>query len=154
MQSQPQQPALDDFLTNIPPYIAATFTRNQLEAIAAALEKRKWQRHPVDIRLSLPCLWKRFYVVFIAGEERRSPDRRKAEVPLWTPANIVTLCCLACVGGLASLSLVLLAQTNWAFLSQNYSTIIPFKEDQASCEESGRVWREDQCYDDEHDPVF
>ena len=44
-----------------------------------ALEGGKWPDHPVDVRLSIPVLWRRFYFVLLAGAERRSAERGKYE---------------------------------------------------------------------------
>ncbi len=38
-----------------------------------------WRRHPVDIRLSLPWVGRRFYVTVVSGPERRPKTRRVAE---------------------------------------------------------------------------
>ncbi len=38
-----------------------------------------WQEHPVDIRLSIPLLFRRFYVTIVAGPERRSRERRAVD---------------------------------------------------------------------------
>ncbi len=67
------------FLESMPEEVASSFTELQLEMIEHALEGGKWRAHPVDVRLSIPVLWRRFYFVLLAGPERRSVERRKYE---------------------------------------------------------------------------
>ncbi len=67
------------FLESMPEEVASSFTELQLETIEHALEGGKWRDHPVDVRLSIPVLWRRFYFVLLAGSERRSAERRKYE---------------------------------------------------------------------------
>ncbi len=78
----------------MPEEIANSFTELQLETIEHALEGGKWRHHPVDIRLSIPVLWRRFYFVLLAGPERRSAERRKferARRPVRVVADIILL---------------------------------------------------------------
>ncbi len=67
------------FLESMPEEVASSFTELQIETIEHALEGDKWRDHPVDVRLSIPFLWRRFYFVLLAGPERRSVERRKYE---------------------------------------------------------------------------
>ncbi len=64
-------------LANMPEDVANSFTELQLTMIEHALEGGRWHAHPLDIRVSVPVLWKRFYLVLLAGPERRSAERRK-----------------------------------------------------------------------------
>ncbi len=80
-------------LANMPEDVGNSFTDLQLTMIEHALEGGRWQVHPVDLRLSIPLLWRRFYLVLLAGPERRSPERRRGERihrPIRTIANLVT----------------------------------------------------------------
>lgn len=50
-----------------------------------------WVSHPINIRISVPLLHRRFYFTVVAGEERRRHERRKAERqdhPLLTAGNV------------------------------------------------------------------
>ncbi len=50
--------------------------------------------HPVDIRLTIPLPFLRSYVTIVAGAERRSPERRRAERrrhPIRTIGNLLFL---------------------------------------------------------------
>ncbi len=66
-------------LESMPEEVASSFTELQLEMIEHALEGGKWRDHPVDVRLSIPVLWRRFYFVLLVGPERWSAERRKYE---------------------------------------------------------------------------
>ena len=81
-------------LEGMPEEVASSFTELQLEMIEQALEGGKWRDHPVDVRLSIPVLWRRFYFVLLAGPERRSAERRKyerARRPVRAIADIILL---------------------------------------------------------------
>ncbi len=73
--------------------------------------------HPINLRLSIPLFSKRYYGTFVAGEERRSPERLKAERqkhPLKTTGNLIFLCVLgttigfACLGAIQSIAIQLM----------------------------------------------
>jgi hypothetical protein len=57
--------------------------------------KREWTGdHPLNIRVSLPTPFGRYYLTLVGGRERRAGTRRAAERqkhPLDTPANIAFL---------------------------------------------------------------
>lgn len=83
-------PFLDRFLRRLSPELAESFTQAQLAAVKIAFGGRAWGAHPVDIRTSFPFLWRRYYIVLIAGRERRAAKRRsleRREHPLTTFAN-------------------------------------------------------------------
>ena len=67
------------FLARIPRDIAQSFSDAQLEAIVAAFGTRRWRDHPIDIRLTIPLVGRAYYLVVLAGAERRSRRRRRAE---------------------------------------------------------------------------
>jgi hypothetical protein len=52
----------------LPPEFAAALTR--------AAAPRRWKDHPIDIRISIPLPFRRFYITLVAGPERRSSARR------------------------------------------------------------------------------
>ena len=66
-------------LSRIPHDVQASFTPEQVRGLRQACEQLRWGRHPLDIRLSLPFPATRFYLVFLAGMERRSTQRLRAE---------------------------------------------------------------------------
>lgn len=79
----------------------AIFSERHLEALREACRRMKWGDHPINIRLSIPAIFKRFYVVFVAGPERRSAERRVQERrrhPLGKVGNLIFVGVLLAVG--------------------------------------------------------
>ena len=65
--------------------------------------------HPINIRLSIPLLFKRYYVTIVAGEEHRESERLAAERrkhPLVTRGNLIFFALVGTVIGLAGLALI------------------------------------------------
>ena len=93
-----------------------------MEAVSAQLETERaavgeseaapaeWvARHAVNIRLSIPFFFGRFYLTIVAGRERRDTTRLKDERqkhPLSTLGNLTFLFFLGTVGGLAMLAMI------------------------------------------------
>jgi hypothetical protein len=74
-----------------------------------------WDRHPVNLRFSIPLPFGRYYVTLVAGKERRSADRLASERrkhPLLTFGNVAVFFGLGCVCGLALLALFQLASAH------------------------------------------
>ncbi len=73
--------------------------------------------HAVNIRVSLPLFFGRYYVTILAGKERRGAKRREEESqkhPLWTAANTIVLFAAGfIVGGSAWIGLQ--KMTIWIF---------------------------------------
>ncbi len=68
--------------------------------------------HPVNIRLSIPLLFGRYYVTLVAGKERRSGERQVSERkkhPLMKLGNIVVMAACGTICGLVALSMFQLA---------------------------------------------
>jgi len=143
-------------LAHMSPEVAATFTPMQRQALQMAFQSR---RHVIDIRLSIPCIWTRFYLVVLAGKERRSVYRRRLEAdkhPVWTMFNAIAI---ACVISILGLGLVYSVKMGVGYSSSLLNrkpapTAVPFKADQESCEKSGRVWSDEVCWDYEHSTTF
>ena len=77
---------------NIAPQVRESFTTEQRAALADAARRCKWGRHATDIRLTIPLLSRRYYLVLLAGEERRNAQRRQAERshhPVATGGNLL-----------------------------------------------------------------
>lgn len=77
------------------------FTQAQLVALRDAARRYRWGPHPVDLRWSLPLLFKRFYLVILAGPERRGENRRMEErrrISRMTFANLAVLALLGLAG--------------------------------------------------------
>jgi hypothetical protein len=92
--SEPQQlraGSEDWILARLPDEIHSRLTPDLKEALARAAAPR-WFEHPVDIRLSIPLPFGRYYLALVLGPERRNDDRRKAERAshrVMTPANLL-----------------------------------------------------------------
>lgn len=69
----------DWILARLPDEFHARLTPDLMRAIAEAAAPRAWALHPVDIRLSIPLPFGRYYLALVAGPERRPPERRAAE---------------------------------------------------------------------------
>lgn len=57
---------------------------------ASAAPQARWGSHPVDIRVTIPLLFRSYYVTVVIGPERRSEERRAIERrkhPLLTLGN-------------------------------------------------------------------
>lgn len=75
----------------LPPWVMDTLTNEQKAAIHAVITDPAWQRHVVNIRVSLPFFKQRFYITVVGGEEKRDSDRLATErnrYPLRTLANV------------------------------------------------------------------
>jgi hypothetical protein len=82
------------FFQRIQPEVANTFTKPQLTALKSIFGGSSWRRHPIDYRHSVPLVRRRYYLVVVAGQECRSPQRRHTERqrhPLWTLNNSVVM---------------------------------------------------------------
>lgn len=80
------------FFSRIGKDVARSFSPAQLDAVKRAFGARSPSIHTVDLRFSLPLGKRAWYVVLLAGRERRSSDRGLLERlfrPLWTAANVV-----------------------------------------------------------------
>lgn len=148
--------ALNRFLNHLPSDVASSFTTEQLMAIQSTLQR---QKHLIDIRCSIPLLWTKFYIVFLMGPERRSSARIRLErnqYPIWTTANILFLVGFISLSILLMFGLFNLKLAAFERLSQPtvHPASIPFKLTQAECENSGRLWHNEECIDYDHSPTF
>ena len=65
--------------------------------------------HAINVRITIPLPFSRFYLTVVGGRERRNPDRRADERekhPLVTKGNVVFLGILGIITGLAMLALI------------------------------------------------
>ena len=86
-----------------------------------------WDRHPVNLRFSIPLPFGRYYVTLVAGKERRGAERLASERrkhPLLTFGNVAVFFGLGCVCGLALLALFQLAS---AYLLTQLGIMVPPK---------------------------
>jgi len=66
---------LKHYFKRLDPKIAASFTENQREALKSLLGARGMTRHSVEIRRNLRFGKRRFYLVFLLGDNTRSRNR-------------------------------------------------------------------------------
>ena len=157
---QRKDPAFEQIFPKIPPEIARTFTEEQLNALKKAFGFRDWNRHPVDIRVSIPIPGIRFYLVLLAGRERRSYPRLQVSrrmYPLWTPVNalfITGFFILLLTSGFITFSYVFSSLRSISLPATPFATSLPFIENQSLCEQSGKIWRYEKCWDTEQNPSF
>lgn len=84
--AEAENPVVKRLLMSVPADSGVTFSPAQLEVAKTAFEA--WQG-PVDIRVTVR-IWRRRYLVVLAGANRRSPERNKEERmnhPLWVIGN-------------------------------------------------------------------
>ena len=94
---------LETLWNRIPEDARESFTEAQCAILADAARQCRFNTHPVDIRFSLPLLFKRFYIVVLSGPERRNAERRTIErekLPLLKLANLLFLVGLTAMGTL------------------------------------------------------
>ena len=74
-------PIINDepLLQRLPEAFLAALNAQQLAALKGALAPPRASPHRVDFRVSLPWFGSRYYVVLLAGDERRSVDRLRLE---------------------------------------------------------------------------
>ncbi len=92
--------------------VPAGLTARDLQLIEAAARARPHAMHGVDIRLSVPLAWRRYYLAIMAGTERREPSRRvldRQARPLATLGNVLFVTASATVLMLVCLAALLLA---------------------------------------------
>ena len=96
---------------------AAAIERAQAYAAEVAVDPAEsqteaaWQaaRHPINLRLTVPFPFGRFYLTILAGKERRNPERRvdeRRKNPIATKWNIAFLGLLGLVTGLALFTVI------------------------------------------------
>jgi hypothetical protein len=111
---QPRRPLRlsdDDFLAHyfrrIDPAVAASFTKEQRQAIRTMFGDRGATRHAVDIRCTFPLGWRRFYLVCLLGRDRRKIIRPRNGLPGdmgdWLAYLVMTVGLLAALFVLLSL---------------------------------------------------
>lgn len=97
------------FLRRLPREVRSSLTPAQEQALRQAAAGRGTEPHPLDIRLSIPTPWGRYYFALFGGRERRSAARRASDRrlrPLATTANslffggVLGLLCLLLLIGL------------------------------------------------------
>ena len=74
--------------------VARSFTEAQLRELERVLTMPSSRQLPIDIRMTVPLFWRRYFITILAGPERRSAERLKqerAKHPLLTVANVCSI---------------------------------------------------------------
>jgi len=159
LEQKDDNSAIAELFAKISPEIAESFNDEQLEVIKKAFSFRRWKHHPIDLRVSVPIPGLQFYLVLLAGQEQRSKQRlrsQRALYPLWTPGNIVFITGFLTILSISSYTIFpfLFSSLTSVFASSPYPTAIPWLESKFDCEHTGRSWKNNQCWDYEHNPSF
>lgn len=91
----------DAILAKLPSDLGASLGQNQIVALRRAANDVSWSTHPVNVRLTIPTVFDRYYRVILDGSERRNRVRSASERrrhPLFTLSNMLFL---LGIGGLA-----------------------------------------------------
>lgn len=86
------------FFEALPADVRTGLTERQRDAILATAKDFTGSHHATDIRLSIPLFTKRYYLVLLGGEERRSKARRAEERDRFPLATAGNLLCLSMLG--------------------------------------------------------
>lgn len=88
-------------MERLPKAVQASFSEAQLSTLKEASEAVAWGKHPVDIRLSIPGLLNRYYLVVVGGKERRGKARvalEKTRHPLHRLSNYLFIAAVIALG--------------------------------------------------------
>ena len=155
---------MQHILEHLPPEERYAFSEHQIEALHRSALSLPKAKHLIHVRWSIPFPGKGFYLVFFAGQERRSRKRllTDGEFRLLPRVVLLLVSLLGCgiVFGLAYSQRMIAISKQRSVVEQNESstiihpTVIPFKYDQEQCEASFREWKEGECIDFGHDHTF
>ncbi|NMG06984.1 hypothetical protein [Brasilonema sp. UFV-L1] len=151
-------PALKQLLAKIPQEIIDTFTEEERKTIQKAFGRHTLTRHPLDLKVSIPIPGLNFYLVLLADPEGRFKQRLQSQKSLyflWNPSNIMFIIgffIILLTSGFTTFSFVLslFPSTSTSF----YPTSIPWLDSKSKCEHTRRIWRNEKCWDYEHNPMF
>jgi hypothetical protein len=158
-QSSRADSLFEQLLAHVPPETVATFTTAQLNVLKQASSNLGWKKHTIDIRLSIPILVSRFYLVILAGPERRSCKRlheERGKYPVWTFTNLIAI---SGFFGLLTLSVLGVSQILLPLLikvesNEFHPTAVPGIYSKTECENTIRSWHDGKCWDDGNHPNF
>ncbi|MBK1987663.1 hypothetical protein A0J48_008965 [Sphaerospermopsis aphanizomenoides BCCUSP55] len=148
----------DNFFSQISPEVATTFTKEQIEALNKCCQSCECNERLIDLRISVLIPLLSFYLVILAGEERRSKQRLQYErsfSPLWTFSNscfLIMFSMIIVTGSISSLFFIkslIPKERQVAF-----PTSIPWIKSQDDCERGNRNWKDNRCWDSQHSPDF
>ncbi|WP_420935749.1 3-phosphoshikimate 1-carboxyvinyltransferase [Alteromonas sp. A081] len=73
-----EEPNVQHLLERIPDKVANSFSDEQLAHLNTALAGRKWGNHKIDLRGTISFFRSRFYIVVLAGKDKRDLSREEA----------------------------------------------------------------------------
>ncbi len=110
MRSHSIQVDPDTFLAHyfkrIDPAVAESFTLDQRRAMVRMFATRWSEKHPVNVRKSLGFGRRRFYIVLLAGREKRPMSRLRREGAISPFASLLFYVLLTFFGGVAAMALL------------------------------------------------
>ncbi|MBD2501726.1 hypothetical protein [Anabaena azotica] len=68
--------------------------------------------------------------------------------------GLLTILCVCTFGTVKQISLILSPSFSAVSSNSFQATSIPWITNQSECEYSGRNWHDNQCWDEEHNPMF
>ncbi|MEM9806427.1 MAG: hypothetical protein AAF959_14220 [Cyanobacteria bacterium P01_D01_bin.56] len=159
-----QHTLIKHILAELPLEQRYTFSNQQIEALHQAALTLPKAKHAINLRVSVPFPGKGFYMVFFAGQERRSRRRLLADrdFQLFPKILVLLMILLGCAKlvGLAHGQRMLAISEQREAVNFNDSsemihpTVVPFKQTREECETSGRDWKDGQCFDYGHSHTF
>ena len=157
----PQHPLVRRILDQLPPETYTSFSTHQLNALHQAARSIPKTQHGIEIRQSLPGPGRGFYLVLLAGREKR--DRRRPGQK-GTQAGLVARLAIVAISLMGSGIVFALSygrqQLATGHLPTSHTardvhpTVVPFKDSQAECERTHREWHQDHCLDRDHSHQF
>ncbi|WP_028240958.1 hypothetical protein [Stutzerimonas azotifigens] len=81
----------EGLMKRLPSHLRHSFSDEQIDALRVAFGARKWGRHAVDMRGTLPLGRSRYYFVLLLGRNQRERSRRQEELGLAAKALGATL---------------------------------------------------------------
>lgn len=131
------------------------FTNEQRYILCQACQKLAPRKHDVDIRLSVPMPYTPgFYLVLLAGSERRNGQRIAKDRQLFWRFTYLLLGSLGLVGVLMLRMPMMMSHISYFADMESRPTSLPWITDEADCLGSDRFWEEGACWDKQHDPSF
>lgn len=151
-------PYFAKLLNEITPDVLETLTDKQIEALYNYFFARSKANHYIDFRSSIPMPGLRLYLVLLVGPERRSESRLVASrglYPVFTPYNLLLFMGLFAM--ICTMVFAILVVTKPALIMPqllSHPTSIPWINNQDECEKTNKQWKNNKCWDNQHNPDF
>ncbi|WP_052716011.1 hypothetical protein [Magnetospira sp. QH-2] len=106
MQGETETQDFDLLITRLPAQVVDSLDDDQKTAIHQVVTESTWRTHPIDIRYSLPFFGRRYYLTVVAGEEKRTPQRRQVHEDAPSRLSLGNLLFVMGVGSLFFMALL------------------------------------------------